>query len=127
MRYRYSSGTKWENLVGYSRAIRHGNVVEVSGTVAVDADGNVVGENDMYAQTVYILKKVERALHDAGASLKDVIRTRFFVTDISRWEEFGRAHNEFFDSVRPVTTLVEVNKLIDPRMLIEVEVSAIVE
>jgi enamine deaminase RidA (YjgF/YER057c/UK114 family) len=127
MRYRYGTGTTWEDKVGYSRAIRHGKVVEVAGTVAVDGDGNLTGEGDMYAQAVCILKKIERALHEAGASLKDVIRTRTFVTDINRWEEFARAHNEFFDSVRPVATLVEVSKLIDPRMLIEIEVSAIIE
>lgn len=127
MRYTYSSGTAWENTVGYSRAVRHGNVVEVAGTVAVDADGNLVGENDMYAQSIFIFKKIERALHEAGACLKDVIRTRVYVTDITRFEEFGRAHNEFFDSVRPVLTLVEVSNLIDLRMLVEIEVSAIIQ
>jgi enamine deaminase RidA (YjgF/YER057c/UK114 family) len=126
MRYRFGTGTKWEEQVGYSRVIRHDKQVEVAGTVAVDSDGNLVGEGDMYAQAVFILKKIERALHEGGASLKDVIRTRTYVTDISRWEEFARAHNEFFDSVRPVATLVEVSKLIDPRMLIEIEVSAII-
>ena len=126
MRYKFGTGTKWEEQVGYSRVIRHDKQVEVAGTVAVDPDGNLVGEGDMYAQAVFILKKIERALHEGGASLKDVIRTRTYVTDISRWEEFARAHNEFFDSVRPVATLVEVSKLIDPRMLIEIEVSAII-
>lgn len=125
MRYRFGTGTKWEEKVGYSRVIRHGNQVEVAGTVAVDAEGNLVGEGDMYAQATFILRKIERALHEGGASLKDVIRTRTYVTDISRWEEFARAHSEFFDSVRPVATLVEVSKLIDPRMLIEIEVSAV--
>ncbi|MCU0387155.1 MAG: RidA family protein [Chitinophagaceae bacterium] len=124
MRYRFASGTAWEDKVGYSRAIRHGKHIEVAGTVAVDTEGNLVGEGDMYAQAVFILRKIERALHEAGGSLKDVIRTRAYVTDISRWEEFAKAHNEFFDSVRPVSTLVEVSKLIDPRMLIEIEVSA---
>lgn len=127
MRYRYGTGTTWEDKVGYSRAIRHGKVVEVAGTVAVDGEGNLIGDGDMYAQAICILNKIERALHEAGASLKDVIRTRTYVTDISRWEEFARAHNEFFDSVRPVATLVEVSKLVDPRMLIEIEVSAILE
>jgi enamine deaminase RidA (YjgF/YER057c/UK114 family) len=127
MRYRFGTGTTWEDQVGYSRAMRHGNRVEVAGTVAVDPEGNLVGEGDMYAQAVFIFKKIERALHEAGAGLKDVIRTRTFVTDISRWEEFAKAHNEFFDSVRPVATLVEVSKLIDPRMLIEIEVSATIE
>jgi enamine deaminase RidA (YjgF/YER057c/UK114 family) len=126
MRYRFGTGTKWEEQVGYSRVIRHDKQVEVAGTVAVDTDGNLIGEGDMYAQAVFILKKIERALHEGGASLKDVIRTRTFVTDISRWEEFARAHNEFFDSVRPVATLVEVSRLIDPRMLIEIEVSAVI-
>jgi enamine deaminase RidA (YjgF/YER057c/UK114 family) len=125
MRYKFGTGTKLEEQVGYSRVIRHDKLVEVAGTVAVDLVGNLVGEGDMYAQAVFILKKIERALHEGGASLKDVIRTRTYVTDISRWEEFARAHNEFFDSVRPVATLVEVSKLIDPRMLIEIEVSAI--
>ena len=124
MRYRFASGTAWEDKVGYSRAIRQGKHIEVAGTVAVDTEGNLVGEGDMYAQAVFIFRKIERALHEAGGSLKDVIRTRTFVTDISRWEEFAKAHNEFFDSVRPVATLVEVSKLIDPRMLIEIEVSA---
>jgi enamine deaminase RidA (YjgF/YER057c/UK114 family) len=127
MRYTFGTGTIWENKVGYSRAVRHGKHVEVAGTVAVNADGNLVGEDDMYAQAVFILQKIERALHEAGASLKDVVRTRTYVTDISRWEEFAHAHNEFFDSVRPVATLVEVSKLIDPRMLIEIEVSAMMD
>jgi enamine deaminase RidA (YjgF/YER057c/UK114 family) len=127
MRYRFGTGTAWEDKVGYSRVVRHGNLVEVAGTVAVDAEGKLIGEGDMYAQAVFILKKIERSLHEAGASLKDVIRTRTFVTDISRWEEFAKAHNEFFDSVRPVATLVEVSKLIDPRMLVEIEVSATIE
>lgn len=125
MRYRFGTGTTWENKVGYSRVIRQGQHIEVAGTVALDGEGNLVGEGDMYAQAVFILQKIERALHEAGGSLKDVIRTRAYVTDIGRWEEFARAHSEFFDSVRPASTLVEVSKLIDPRMLIEVEVSAI--
>jgi enamine deaminase RidA (YjgF/YER057c/UK114 family) len=127
MRYRFGTGTTWEDKVGYSRAVRHGKHVEVAGTVAVDAAGNLVGEGDMYAQAVCILQKIDRALHEAGASRKDVVRTRTYVTDISRWEEFAKAHNEFFDSVRPVATLVEVSKLIDPRMLIEMEVSAMMD
>jgi enamine deaminase RidA (YjgF/YER057c/UK114 family) len=127
MQYKFGTGTKWEAQVGYSRAVRHGRHIEVSGTVAVDADGNVIGEGDMYAQAVFILTKIDRALHEAGGSLKDVIRTRTYVTDINKWEEFARAHNEFFDSVRPAATLVEVSNLIDKRMLIEIEVSAIVE
>lgn len=127
MRVKYASGTTWEDQVGYSRAIRHGKFVEVSGTVAVNHDGNLVGENSVYEQSVFVLHKIERALHEAGASLKDVIRTRAYITDISRYEEFAQAHNEFFDSVRPVATLVEVSSLIDKRMLIEIEASAIIE
>lgn len=127
MKYKFGTGTTWENQVGYSRAVRHGNIVEVSGTVAVDANGALVGENSVYQQAVFILKKIERVLHEAGASLKDVIRTRAYITDISRFEEFARAHNEFFDSVRPASTLVEVSALVNSRMLIEIEVSAIIE
>lgn len=127
MKYRFGTGTTWENQVGYSRAVRHGHIVEVSGTVAVDAKGDLIGENSVYDQAVFILKKIDRALHETGASLKDVIRTRAYITDISRYDEFARAHNEFFDSVRPASTLVEVSALVDPRMLIEIEVSAIIE
>lgn len=126
MKYKFGSGTTWENEAGYSRVVRHGNVVEVAGTVAANADGEVVGEGSVYEQAVFILKKIERALHEADASLKDVTRTRTYITDISRYKEFAKAHNEFFDSVRPVSTIVEVSALVDPRMLIEIEVSAII-
>jgi enamine deaminase RidA (YjgF/YER057c/UK114 family) len=102
-------------------------VVEVAGTVAADKDGHPVCEGSVYEQSVYIFKKIERALHEAGASLKDVVRTRAYITDISRYQEFGKAHNEYFESVRPVSTLVEVSRLIDPRYLIEIEVSALLE
>ena len=120
-----SSGAAWEDVVGYSRAVRVGNVVEVAGTTAVE-DGRVVGENDPYAQTRHILAKIEKALAEAGATLRDVVRTRMFVTDIARWEEVGRAHGEFFRDIKPAATMVEVNALIDPALLVEIEVTAIV-
>ena len=124
-RTNYSSGAPWENKVGYSRAVRIGDTIEVSGTVAADND-RVVAEGDAYEQTKFILAKIEAVLINAGATLNDVVRTRLFVTDISKWEEYGRAHGEFFKGIKPATTMVEVNKLIDPRYLVEVEVTAIV-
>lgn len=125
MRINISSGGKWEDIVGYSRAVRIGNVVEVAGTTATDGD-QVVGENDAYVQTVFILKKIETALKEAGALMTDVVRTRMFVTDISQWEAVGKAHGEFFKTIKPVATMVEVSGLIDDRLLIEIEVSAII-
>lgn len=125
-RTNYSSGAIWESKVGYSRAVRVGNIIEISGTVASDND-KVVAEGDAYEQTRFALAKIESALINAGATLHDVVRTRMFVTDISRWEEYGRAHGEFFKSIKPATTMVEVSKLIDPRYLVEIEVTAIVE
>ena len=126
-RTNFSSGAKWEDIVGYSRAVKIGNTIEVTGTVAVDENNNLVGENDGYEQTKFILQKIEKILKKAGAELKDVIRTRMFVTDISRWEEYGKAHGEFFKDIKPCTTMVEVSKLISPEYLIEIEATAIVE
>lgn len=124
-RTNFSSGAKWEEIVGYSRAVKVGNTIEVTGTVAVNDTGETVGEGDAYAQTKFILEKIEKVLLRAGASLKDVVRTRIFVTDISRWEEYGRAHGEFFKEIRPCTTMVEVSGLIAPEYLVEIEATAI--
>ena len=123
-RQRYSSGTKWEPIVGYSRAVRVGDRIYVNGTTATDESGEVVGVDEAYAQTVQTIKNIERALKALDAGLENVVRTRMFVTDISRWEEYGRAHGEFFENILPATTMVEVSKLIDPRMLIEIEADA---
>ncbi len=125
-RENFSSGAKWEDIVGYSRAVKIGNTIEVTGTVAVNDQNELVGANDAYEQTKFIIQKIETVLHRAGASLKDVVRTRMFVTDISRWEEFGKAHGEFFKDIKPCTTMVEVSKLIAPEYLIEIEASAII-
>jgi len=122
----YFSGTKWEPIVGYSRAIRVGNQVFVTGTTATNEDGDIVGVGDAYSQTVQVIRNIEKALNALGAELKDVVRTRMFVTDIARWEEFGRAHGEFFREVSPCATMVEVRRLIDDRMLIEIEVDAVI-
>jgi len=126
-RQSYSSGTIWEPIVGYSRAIRVGNQIFVTGTTATDEMGEIVGVGDAYAQTVRVVLNIELALKALGGGLKDIVRTRMFVTDISRWEEYGRAHGEFFGDIRPCATMVEVRRLIDPRMLIEIEADAIVE
>lgn len=125
-RINYASGAKWESIVGYSRAVKVGNVVEVTGTVAVNSEGQVVGKDDAYLQTQFILQKIEGVLLQAGAELKDVVRTRLFVTDISRWEEYGKAHGEVFGDIRPCTTMVEVSKLIAPEYLIEIEATAVI-
>ena len=126
-RTNYSSGAKWEEIIGYSRAVKIGNVVEVTGTVAIDDNNNPVGEDNAYAQTKFIISKIEKILERAGASLKDVVRTRMFVTDISRWEEYGKAHGEFFKDIRPCTSMIEVKGLIAPEYLIEIEATAIIE
>jgi enamine deaminase RidA (YjgF/YER057c/UK114 family) len=124
-RTNYSSGATWEDIVGYSRAVKMGNIIEVTGTVAVDANNDVVGVNDAYLQTKFILQKIETVLQQAGASLSDVVRTRMFVTDIRRWEDYGRAHGEVFRQIKPCTTMVEVSRLIAPEFLIEIEATAI--
>lgn len=125
-RINISSGTTWEETVGYSRAVRVGNLIEVAGTTAVDEHGDPVGRDDPYQQTRFILEKIENALIAAGASLKDVVRTRMFVTDIRQWGEIGRAHGEVFREIRPVASMVEVQALIDPELLVEIEATAIV-
>ena len=124
-RINISSGSPWEDIVGYSRAVKIGNIIEVAGTTAMDGD-NLIGKDNLYAQTKYIFQKIEKALQEAGASLNDVVRTRMFVTDISKWEEAGKAHGEFFKLIKPVSTMVEVSKLINDDLLIEIEVTAIV-
>lgn len=125
-RQNIGSGTAWETIVGYSRAVRVGNVIEVAGTTAVDADGNVIGSGDAAAQTRYILAKIETALHAAGATLDDVVRTRLFVTDIAQWEAIGRAHGEVFGAIKPAATMVEVRALIRPELLVEIEATAVI-
>lgn len=125
-RQNISSGTHWEAMAGYSRAVRVGNTVHVAGTTATDENGHVVGEGDAYAQTVYAIQKIERALNEAGATLKDVVRTRLYLSDIHHWEAVARAHGEFFSDIRPANTLLAVSALIGSEYLVEMEAEAII-
>jgi len=125
-RINISSGTVWEDKVGYCRAVRIGNIIEVSGTTSIDGE-ILIGKDDLYAQTKFILQKVEKSLLEAGAEMTDVVRTRMYVTDISNWEDAGKAHAEFFRTIKPATTMIEVSRLIHPDLLIEIEVSAVIK
>ena len=126
MKQKVSSGSQWEDIIGYSRAVRINNIIEVAGTTAVDGEA-VIGEGSVYEQAIFIFSKIEKALKQSGASMQDIVRTRMFVTNISDWEAVGKAHSEFFKIIKPVATMVEVSRLIDPRLLIEIEVTAIID
>lgn len=124
-RTNYSSGTKFEDIVGYSRAVKVGNIIEVAGTTAIE-NGKLIGKDDFYLQTKTILQKIKRVLHEAGVGMESVVRTRVYVTDIRRWEEVARAHSEFFHIIKPASSMIEISALIDPEMLVEIEVTAVV-
>lgn len=126
-RQNIASGTIWEDIAGFSRAVRIGSIIHVSGTTATDDQGNIVGIGDPYQQTAYIIKKIERALKEAGATLNNVVRTRIYVTDVSQWEAVARAHGEFFASIRPANTLIEVSALVGEGYLVEMEAEAVIQ
>ncbi len=127
MRQTFSTNTPWEPVVGYSRAVRVGNQIFVTGTTATNANGEIIGRGDAYAQALQVMRNIESVLKRAGAEMRHVVRTRMFVTDISRWQEIGRAHNEYFHDIRPAATMVQVVSLIDPEMMVEIEVDAVVD
>ena len=126
MRENYLSGVKWEKIVGYSRAVKIDNVIYISGTTATDESGEIVGKDNPYLQTIQCLKNIEKALNSLNANLSDVVRTRMFVTDITQWDEYGRAHGEVFHSIQPASVMVEISRLINPDMMVEIEAEAVI-